>query len=78
MMKFCMSAVWFLQFHQRYNPNLINDHCQEMRDQLKLRHMKARRITSIVAQRRRMTMSGVQSTSVPEEFARQRSKIESG
>jgi len=65
------------KFHQRYNPNLINDHCQEMRDQLKLRHLKARRITSIVAHRRRMTMSGVQSTSVPEEFARPRSKIES-
>jgi hypothetical protein len=78
-MKFCTSPFFlFLQFHQRYNPNLINDHCQEMRDQLKLRHLKARRITSIVAQSRRMSMSGVNSTSVPEEFARPRSKIESG
>nr|BAU68126.1 NHE6/7 [Nasutitermes takasagoensis] len=65
------------KFHQRYNPNLIDDHCQEMRDQLKLRHLKACRITSIVAQRRRMTMNGVHSTSLPDEFARPRSKIES-
>jgi hypothetical protein len=67
-----------LQYHHRYNPNLIDDHNQEMRDQLKLRHVKARRITSMVAQRRRMTMGVVPATPVPEEFAQPRRMIESG
>jgi hypothetical protein len=67
-----------LQFHQRYNPNLIDDHCQEMRDQLKLRHLKARRITSVVAQNRRMSMGVVPSMPVPEELAQPRRKIISG
>jgi hypothetical protein len=78
LMKFCMRPVWFLQFHQRYNPNLIDDHCQEMSDQLKRRHLKARRITSMVAQGRRMTMGVVPSSPVPEEFARPRRMIETG
>lgn len=64
------------KFHQRYNPNLIDDHCQEMSDQLKRRHLKARRITSMVAQGRRMTMGVVPSSPVPEEFARPRRMIE--
>jgi hypothetical protein len=70
--------ICFLQFHQRYNPNLIDDHCQEMRDQLKLRHLKARRITSMVAQKRRMSIDSVPSMPVVEEFVRPRRKIEFG
>jgi hypothetical protein len=66
------------QFHQSYNPNLIDDHCQEMRDQLKLRHLKARRITSMVAQHRRMSMGSVPSTPMAEEFSQPRRKIEFG
>ncbi|XP_023714709.1 Na(+)/H(+) exchanger beta isoform X2 [Cryptotermes secundus] len=64
------------KFHQRYNPNLIDDHCQEMRDQLKLRHLKARRITSMVAQHRRMSMGSVPSSPMAEEFSWPRRKIE--
>jgi hypothetical protein len=49
-----------------------------MRDQLKQRHLKARRITSMVAQNRRMSVDSVPSVPVAEEFARPRRKIEFG
>jgi hypothetical protein len=73
-----MRPICLFQFHQRYNPNLIDDHCQEMRDQLKLRHLKARRITSMVAQSRRVSMDSVPSMPTGLEFARPRRRIEFG
>ncbi|XP_069692631.1 Na(+)/H(+) exchanger beta-like isoform X2 [Periplaneta americana] len=69
------SSNAYQKFHQRYNPNLIDDHCQELREQLKLRHLKAFRMTSMAA----MTQPRRQSADMvlPEEFARPRRQIHS-
>ena len=40
---------WF-QFHQRYNPNLIDDDDQELSAHLKIRHERSRKISEVVLQ----------------------------
>lgn len=69
----------YQRFHQRYNRNLIEDHCQELNEQLRLRHLKACRMTSMaaVAQQRRKSAESVPEMPLPEEFAKPRRQIHS-
>ena len=55
------------QFHQRYNPNLIDDDDQEMESLLKKRHARARKISEIVLQNQEMFRPGSPGSVVSEE-----------
>ncbi|PSN40592.1 hypothetical protein C0J52_10367 [Blattella germanica] len=72
-----LSTHDYQKFHQIYNPNLVDDHCQELRDQLRLRHLKARRIAGAASQLRRQ-ISEIPGDVFLEEFDRPRRQIHSG
>ncbi|GLG96103.1 Sodium/hydrogen exchanger, partial [Gryllus bimaculatus] len=59
----------YQKLHERYNPNLIADECQELQEHLERRHITARRITQLAAFQRLSAMSDpVASPQIGDEF----------